>query len=228
MDTAFETTPTTATLGRLAGGAGVAFAAIVAIENLALPSSPDFDASGDEVLRWVHSHHTLLAVVVASFALTAVCLATFAGGFVSRAFRDGRPDVRALALIGAFGATLIGAWFALVMISQLTLLALDGSASTTPATAELVWRLHAAAFVVNIVAIGIACFGVGGASVRMGLAPGWYRPVSVVALVLAIAAAAQASWAVNGGGGWQIGFVPFLSWLLLLAITGVGLLRADS
>src|SRR5205814_298672 len=130
---------------------------------------PDFEPSGEEVVRWVREHHALLAWVVASFAVTAVCLATFVGGFVTRALRDDRPDVRLLAMIGAFGAMLIGAWFALVIISQLMLLALDGSAGAMPATAELIWRLHAAAFVVNIVAIGVACFGVGGAAARLGL-----------------------------------------------------------
>src|SRR5213082_1811602 len=93
MDTQLESGPTMTTLGRVAGAAGVAFAA-------------------------------LLAWVVASFAVTAVCLATFVGGFVTRALRDDRPDVRLLATIGAFGAMLIGAWFALVLISQLMLLAL--------------------------------------------------------------------------------------------------------
>jgi hypothetical protein len=227
MDTQLASTTGT-TFGRLAGAAGVAFAAIVAFENLALPSAPDFDASGEEVLRWVHDHHALVASVVASFAVTTVCLATFVGGFVARALRDDRSEVRTLALVGAFGATLIGAWFTLVIISQLMLLALDGSATATPATVELVWHLHGAAFVINVVAIGVACFGVGGAAARMGLAPSWYGPLSIVALLLAVATAAEASWALNGGAGWQIGFVPFLTWLVLLAITGVRMARTPA
>src|SRR5437868_10927884 len=32
---------------------------------------------------------------------------------------------------------------------------------------SLVWRLHAAAFVVNVVAIGVAGFGIGGAAARI-------------------------------------------------------------
>ena len=228
MDTLVENPTRTNTLGRVAGLAGIAFAAVVAIENAAIGATPDFDASGDEVLRWVRDHHTLLAVVIASFAITAVCLAIFVGGFVARVGGDDRSDVRTLTIVGAFGATLIGAWFMVVMVSQLVLLGLDGSASTTATTAELVWRLHGAAFIINVVAIGIAVFGIGGAAARVGLAPSWYRPVSVVALVLALAAAFQGSHALNGGAGWQIGFAPFLSWLLLLAIVGVRMLRSDS
>jgi hypothetical protein len=180
------------------------------------------------VLRWIHDHHALVATIVASFAVTAVCLATFIGGFVVRAFRNEDADTRVFAVIGAVGAVLIGAWFALVIISQLLLLGLDGSPNSTPATAELVWHLHTAAFTVNVVAIGIALFGVAGAAVRMGLAPSWYRPLSFVALAAAVATTMQSASAVNGGAGWQIGLVPFVSWLLLLAIVGVRMARTPA
>ena len=218
-------TRTGSAIGRLAGLGGVGFAVIVGVENAVLPRPPDFDASGEEVLRWIHDHHALVASIVASFAITAVCLAAFIGGFVVRAFRDENVETRVFALIGAFGAVLIGAWFALVIISQLLLLGLDGSPNATPAMAELVWNLHTAAFTVNVVAIGIAAFGVAGAAVRMGLAPSWYRPLSFVALAAAIATTMQSSSAVNGGAGWQIGLVSFVSWLLLLAIVGVRMVR---
>jgi hypothetical protein len=214
--------------GRFAGLGGVAFAVIVGAENIALPQPPEFDASGEEVLRWIHDHHALVATMVASFAITAVCLATFIGGFLVRAFREEHEDARVFAVIGAFGAVLIGAWFALVIISQLLLLGLDGSANATPATAELVWHLHTAAFTVNVVAIGIAVFGVAGAAVRMGLAPSWYRPLSFVALAAAMATTMQSSSAINGGSGWQIGLISFVSWLLLLAIVGVRMARTPA
>ena len=225
--TTVTATRTTNSVGweRLAGLGGVAFAAIVAADNIALPSSPDFDASGAEVMRWVHDHHLLVATIVGSFAVTAVCLATFIGGFVARALRDESSETRVLALVGAFGATMVGAWFALVIVSQLVLVALDGSSTTTPAIAELVWHLHAAAFMINIVAIGIAVFGVGGAAVRLGLAPEWYRPLSIVALVAAVAASLQSASAVNGAPGWQVGLIPFVCWLLLLAIVGTRMVR---
>jgi hypothetical protein len=209
----------------LAGLGGVGFAAIVGAENAVLPRPPDFDASGEEVLRWVHDHHALVAVVVASFAVTTVCLATFIGGFLVRSFREEQAETAVYAVIGTVGALMIGAWFALVVISQLLLLGLDGSSTASPATAELIWHLHTAAFTVNVVAIGIAGFGVAGAAVRMGLAPSWCRPLSIVALVAGVATTLQSSSAVNGGAGWRIGLVTFVSWLLLLAIVGVRMTR---
>jgi hypothetical protein len=203
----------------------VAFAAIVGIENVAFPQPPGFDASGDAVLRWVHDHHTILAIGAGSFAITAVCLAIFIGGFVVRAFRQDDVDARVFAVVGAFGALLIGAWFALVIVGELLLLALDGSSTATPATVDLVWNLHTAAFTVNVVAIGIAVFGVAGAAVRMGLAPSWYRSVSYVALAAAVATTMQSASAINGGSGWQVGLISFVSWLVLLAIVGIRMVR---
>ena len=77
----------------------------------------------------------------------------------------------------------------------------------------------------NMVAVAIALFGVAGAAVRMGLAPGWYKPVSIVGLLCGVAAAMQAPVVFNGTQGWQIGFVPFAAWVLLDVIVGTRMAR---
>ena len=59
----------------------------------------------------------------------------------------------------------------------------------------------------------------------VGLAPSWYRHVSAIALIVGVVATAQSAGALNGADGWQIGFLPFLAWLLLLLIVGVRMVR---
>ena len=225
--TTVTTAPTareTTNWDRLAGISAIGFALIVGVTNLAVPSIPAWDASGAEVASWVHKHHVALAMTVAPFAITAVALLVFGAGLWSRARRTGDETTSVLATVGVLGIVMIAALFGLVEVARLSLLALNGS-STDLGLFEFAWHIEAGAFMLNTVAIGIALFGVAGAAVRMGLAPGWYKPLSIVGLVCGVAAALQAPAVFNGTDGWQIGFVPFLAWLVLLLITGTRMAR---
>jgi len=210
---------------RIAGIGAITFAVLVAATNIAVPSTPAWDASGTEVANWVHDHHLVLGLTVAPFAITSVALMLFAAGLMRRARQSGDGDTSVLATVGLLGMVMLAALFGVVEVARLTLLALDGSAGGAPGLFEFAWHIEGAAFVLNAVAIGIALFGVAGATVRMGLAPSWYKPLSIAGLVCGVAAALQAPAVVNGANGWQIGFVTFLSWLLLLLIVGTRMAR---
>jgi len=173
----------------------------------------------------VSDNHAALAASVAPVPITGFCLMLFVTGFVRRVRRSGNADATFLSHVGALGAILIVAMFSIVVVCRLTLSAMDGSPAMTPELYELVWHIEAAAFMINVGLIGIALFGVGGAAARIGLAPRWYKHLSIVGLVLGIIAATPSSAVVNGADGWQIAFVPFLSWLLLLAIVGTRMVR---
>jgi Domain of unknown function (DUF4386) len=209
---------------KLAGAGGVTFAVLVAASNVALPNTPAWDADGAEVARWVHDHHTVLGLTVATFALSAPAVVAFAVGFVTRVFRDGDDDARTPALIGAFGVALICALFSSVEIARLVSLALDGSTGSEAATG-LVWHFEAASFVLNTVAIGIAAFGFGIAGARVGLLPRWFGGLGIAALLAGIATALPSSGVVNGQAGWQIGLISFVAWLLLVVIAGTRMIR---
>jgi len=200
------------------------FALIVGVTNVAVPSIPAWDASGAEVASWVHKNHVALAMTVAPFAITSVALVVFGAGLWNRARRTGDDTTSVLATVGVLGTVMIAALFGLVEVSRLSLLALNGS-STDPGLFEFAWHIEAGAFMLNTVAIGIALFGVAGAAVRMGLAPGWYKPLSIVGLLCGVAAALQAPMVFNGTDGWQVGLVPFVAWLLLLVIVGSRMAR---
>src|SRR4029079_2261965 len=130
----------------------------------------------------------------------------FGSGFWNRARRSGDETTAVLATVGLLGITMIAALFGVVETARLSLLALNGS--TDLGLFEFAWHIEAGAFMLNTVAVAIALFGVAGAAVRMGLAPRWYKPVSIVGLVCGVAAALQAPVIFNGTDGWQVGFVP--------------------
>jgi hypothetical protein len=210
---------------RLAGLGGITFAVVVASANIALPNTPAWDASGAEVATFVHDHHALVALTAGGFALSAPALMFFVAGYVMRIFRSEATEARVPALVGAAGAVMIGAMFSVVVTMRLVLLAADGSANMTAPFTEFAWHLEGAAFVVNMIAVGIAMFGLAWAGARAGLVPAWFRPLSVVALGVSVLETGFGPAWVNGADGWQIGFVTFLSWLLFLLVAGTRMLR---
>jgi hypothetical protein len=225
MDTTVPTRTHTSTgWERLAGAGAIAFAVVVGGGNAISSTPPDWTASGEEVAKWIHDHHTASAIETGIFALTAPFLIVFLAGFVLRIRRHGDARAQVPALIGALGGVMIGATFAAVVVDRLVLLSMDGNA-VDPSLTQLVWHFESAAFIVNVLSVSVALFGVAWAASRVGLAPGWYRPLSAVALVAGVIAGAQSAGAVNGADGWQIGFVPFLCWLLLLLIVGIRMVR---
>src|SRR4051794_40730930 len=90
----------------LAGAGAIGFAVLVGASNLLLPNTLAWDASGKDVASWIHTHHAAAAATTSLFAVAAVCLFVFLGGFVTRARRRGDERTEALALTGAAGAVL--------------------------------------------------------------------------------------------------------------------------
>src|SRR3954447_1145829 len=222
--TAAPTRTDTTNWDRFAGIGAITFAVVATAANLLIPDPLDFDASGADVVSWVHEHHVALALTVTLFAAASVALLVYGAGFWNRARRTGDETTTVFATVGVLGMIMIAALFGVVEVGRLTLVALNGSGAD-PNLFQLAWHIETAAFMLNMVSIAIALFGVAGAAVRMGLAPGWYKPVSIVGLVCGVAAAMQAPVVFNGTPGWQIGFVPFLSWVLLDVIVGTRMAR---
>ena len=216
----------TTSWNRIAGVSALTFAVLVGVTNLVVSNLPAWDAGGEELKSWVHDHHVALAFTVAPFAITSVALVMFGAGFWNRARRSGDETTGLFATVGVLGMTMIAALFGVVETARLCLLALNGT-SADPSLFEFAWHIEAGAFMLNTVAVAIAMFGVAGAAVRMGLAPSWYKPLSIVGLLCGVAAALQAPTVFNGTNGWQVGLVPFLAWLLLLLITGTRMARQN-
>lgn len=209
---------------RFAGIGAITFAVVATAANLLIPDPLDFDASGADVVSWVHEHHVALALTVMLFATASVALMVYGAGFWNRARRTGDETTTVFATVGVLGMMMIAALFGVVEVGRLTLIGLNGSGAD-PSLFELAWHIETAAFILNLVSVAIALFGVAGAAVRMGLAPRWYKPLSIVGLVCGVAGAMQAPLVFNGTQGWQIGFVPFAAWVLLDVIVGTRMAR---
>src|SRR4051812_35422470 len=212
---------------RYAGIGAITFAVVATSANLLIPDPLDFDASGPEVVSWVHEHHVALALTVTLFAAASVALLVYGAGFWNRARRTGDETTTVFATVGMLGMMMIALLFGVVEVGRLTLIALNGSGAD-PSLFQLAWHVETAAFMLNLVAVAIALFGMAGAAVRMGLAPSWYKPLSIVGLLCGVVAAMQAPVVFNGTQGWQIGFVPFAAWVLLDVIVGVRMARTSA
>src|SRR3954468_6411830 len=209
---------------RFAGIGAITFAVVATAANLLIPDPLDFDASGADVVSWVHEHHVALALTVMLFATASVALMVYGAGFWNRARRTGDETTTVFATVGVLGMMMIAALFGVVEVGRLSLVALNGSGAD-PSLFQFAWHIETAAFMLNTVSVAIALFGVAGAAVRMGLVPDWYKPVSIVGLVCGVAAATQAPLVFNGTQGWQIWFVPFAAWVLLDVIVGTRMAR---
>src|SRR3954447_6792463 len=209
---------------RVAGIGAITFAVVATAANLLIPDPLDFDASGADVVSWAHQHHAALALTVMLYPIASVALMVYGAGFWNRARRTGDEATVVFATVGVLGMMMIAALFGVVEVGRLSLVALNGSGAD-PSLFQFAWHIETAAFMLNTVSIAIALFGVAGAAVRMGLAPGWYKPVSIVALLCGVASAMQAPIVFNGTQGWQIGLVPFVAWVLLDVIVGARMAR---
>src|SRR4029078_13154460 len=148
--TAAPTRTETTNWDRVAGIGAITFAVLATAANLAIPDPLDFDASGPEVVSWVHQHHAALAVTVMPFGIAIVALMVYGAGFLNRARRTGDETTGVLATLGVLGMVMIAVLFGVVEVGRLSLLALNGSGAD-PSLFQLAWHIENAAFVLHLI-----------------------------------------------------------------------------
>src|SRR5918999_786686 len=196
---------------RIVGGAGVALAASVAVQNAVFvgTGAPAFGDPLGEVLAYHAENLPLLLLFV-----------TGLHGLVQRRGGAGADWSR---LAVAAGATL-SAVFALVMTTHIAVvLAADGLAEPTPAF-ELVWQLHAAAFALALPALGATFIGAALATHASGLTRPWQRLLGVAGGSLLILAGAGNLAIADGSPLLFVGVAGYAAWLLWLVVTGLRLI----
>ena len=213
---------------RIVGGAGVALAASVAVQNAVFvgTGAPAFGDPLGEVLAYHAENLGAVAVVVGQEAVNLPLLLLFVTGLHGLVQRRGGAGADWSRLAVAAGATL-SAVFALVMTTHIAVvLAADGLAEPTPAF-ELVWQLHAAAFALALPALGATFIGAALATHASGLTRPWQRLLGVAGGSLLILAGAGNLAIADGSPLLFVGLLGFAAWLVWLVVTGLRLIRGQ-
>lgn len=213
---------------RIVGGAGVALAASVAVQNAVFvgTGAPAFGDPLGEVLAYHAENRGVVAVSVGLEAVKLPLLLLFVTGLHGLVQRRGGAGADWSRLAVAAGATL-SAIFALVIATHIAVvLAADGLAEPTPAF-ELVWQLHAAAFALALPALGATFIGAALATHASGLTRPWQRLLGVAGGSLLILAGAGNLAIADGSPLLFVGLPGFAAWLVWLVVTGLRLIRGQ-
>ena len=213
---------------RIVGGAGVALAASVAVQNAVFvgTGAPAFGDPLGEVLAYHAENRGAVAVAVGQEAVNLPLLLLFVTGLHGLVQRRGGAGADWSRLAVAAGATL-SAVFALFQTTHIAVvLAADGLAEPTPAF-ELVWQLHAAAFALALPALGATFIGAALATHASGLTRPWQRLLGVAGGSLLILAGAGNLAIADGSPLLFVGLLGFAAWLVWLVVTGLRLIRGQ-
>ena len=212
---------------RIVGGAGVALAASVAIENAVLAGAggPPFSAPLKEVLAFAQNRDAV-AIGVGLQAVELPLLLIFVTGLHGLVGRRGAAGTDWSRLAVAAGAT-FSAIYALVTVNLIgVVLSARGLAEPTPAF-QLAWQLHAAAFALALPALGATFIGAALATHASGLTRPWQRLLGVAGGSLLILAGAGNLAIADGSPLLFVGLPGFAAWLVWLVVTGLRLIRGQ-
>ncbi len=210
---------------RLAGFGALSFVAVVVLQNLVRGSSaPGNGASASEVLDHFADTRGVTFLLVCTFVVSGICLATFLGGTMRRLAASTRPGWAGTGYLGGAGVLIL---FGVLLASEQALSVLAHGDHPDLAAVSALWALHNSVFTVLLLFIGIALFGLSRAGVAAGITPrvfGWLAPAG--SAMLAISCAAGPGIAAGElGGMFGLGLAGFVIWLAFVIRTSVALLR---
>lgn len=214
---------------RIVGGAGVALAASVFVQNAVFVGSgaPAYGDPLGVVLAYHAENWGAMAVAVGLEAVNLPLLLLFVTALHGLVQRRGGAGADWSRLAVAAGATL-SALFALMIATHIAVvLAADGLAEPTPAF-ELIWQLHAAAFALALPALGATFIGAALATHASGLTRPWQRLLGVAGGSLLILAGAGNLAIADGSPLVFVGVLGLATWLVWLVVTGLRLIRGLS
>jgi hypothetical protein len=209
---------------RLAGLAGLGFLVMVVCENVLRGAPPANDSGAAKIIDYYVHNRGRLALTEALFALSVPLLLIYAAGL----YRGLRRTVASepWAWIGLGGAHLIVASFGLVFALDVTANASISRLAAEPELAQLLYRLHAGAFVLNFVVLGVTLGAFGLAANTSASQPRWLVVIALTGACLLIVAAVPGLAVVEGSPWALLGLGGFICWLAWVAVTSVRMLRS--
>lgn len=213
---------------RLVGGAGIAYAASVILQNtlFATSGAPGYGDPLGMVLTYHAENRGALTVTSGLEAVNLSLLLLFVTALHGLVQRRGGAGADWSRLAVAAGATL-SAISALVIATHIAVvLAADGLTAPTPAFAQM-WQLHAATFALTLPALGVTFIGAALATQASGLTRSWQRLLAVVGGGSAILAGTGNLAIADGSPLLFVGLLGSAAWLIWLVATGRRLLRGQ-
>jgi hypothetical protein len=208
--------------GRMAGAAGLIFAATLVADNLIRASAPGQGASPAQVTAYFADHRVAALVPLGLFAAAAPAFFAFVAAFWARATAE---HTRWWAGTGALGAAFIAAMFGVLTITEIVLTAKAGSLAASPAVTQALWAVHGAAFGLDMAAIAVALLGLSRAAAAMRLIPSWLALAAWPAAAVLLTASVFTVALVNGGPWVAVGTAGFVVWLVFVVIASISLVR---
>ena len=210
-----------AALDRLAGTGGLVFAAVLVADNVIRASAPGFDAAPAQVSAYFLDHRAA-ALVPLGLIPAGFTLFLFAAGLWARARQE---ESRWWAGVGVLGAATIAALFAIVNITEIVLTAKAAQLASSPAVVQALWTLRAAAFGLDMAAVGVALIGLSRAAAAMRLIPSWLALTAWPGAACLLTASVFTVALADGGPWLALGIAGFIVWVVFLITASVSLLR---
>jgi hypothetical protein len=210
-----------AALDRLAGIGGLVFAATLVADNVIRASAPGLDATPAKVSAYFLGHRAAAIVPLGLFPV-GITLLLFAAGLWARARQE---ESRWWASVGILGAATIAALFAIVNITEIVLTAKAAQLASSPAVVQALWTLRAAAFGLDMAAIGVALIGLSRAAAAMRLIPSWLALAAWPGAACLLTAAVFTVALADGGPWLAPALAGFIVWVVFVITASVSLLR---
>lgn len=211
-----------ATYHRLAGVGGLIFAASLVADNLVRAKAPGFGAGPAQVTAYFLHNRAAALIPLGLFPATMLAFFVFVAAVWTTADRD---EDRWWASAGVLGAATIAALFSLVNVTEIVITAQAAQLAASPAVAQALWALHAAAFGLDMAAIGATLIALSRAAAAARLIPAWFAAVAWPGAACLIVASVFTVALVNGGPWLAVGLVGFFVWLVFVVAASISLLR---
>lgn len=215
----------TAGFPRLAGIAGIGFAALILLPNLLvlLPAGMPSPGSGlDEATAFFGSEPAAMELVTMLLPAVWALATLFGAGAVAAARRSEAERGEAWALVGFAGILFQNLNITTVSAVRLAL-AHTGAEEAAPA----LWALHESLFGLNGTFLALALVGLSMSGRRSGLIPNWLAGIGFAAAALQFTSAVLTPLILEGGNSLGlIGLAGWLIWAAWLVLYGIALIRA--
>lgn len=207
---------------KVAGIGGLVFLITVILENFLRGAPIGNNSPISEIVNYYQVKQSSLAISHSLYILTIPSLLLYASGLF-RKLHSMKSDMWARTGWGAANIVIIS--FSLVVMSDIVLTNISASGTDSSLLILMLFKIHAAAFIINGAVLGTVMIGFGMAAYKIKIFAKWLSILAIIGGILLILSAIPADAVLAGSLIGIPGFVGFLIWLIWLAVTSVKLIK---